>query len=125
MASATNIISGIAFPYRLQNQGIPAAAQGVDVIRYAIIVLIRTKMRSRLMRPNTGMNLHQLLFEDQGPSLQSLITREILTQLATQLPQVSVQSISFDPPTDKNYTVGVNVRYIVQGIMDQTGTVNI
>lgn len=125
MANNTNVIAGISFPYRLQGQGLPAAAMGIEVIRSCIIVLIRTKTRARLMRPTVGMNLHQLLFEDQGQVLQSLITREILTQLSRQIPQVDVQTITFDPPMDKNKTVGVNVTYIVQGVMDQTGTVDI
>src|SRR5580704_11681621 len=94
--SASNpIIAGISFPFRNQGNGIPAPALGFDVIRSALVVLIRTKKRSRVMRPTIGMNLHRLIFENEGPILHSLIIREVLSQISTQLPMVQVTNVIF------------------------------
>lgn len=104
--------------------GLPAAAKGVDVFRSALIVLLRSKQRSRVMRPTVGMNLHTLIFEDNGPVLQSLVTREIISQVGIQLPQIDILDIEYSPPTNGNdHKMTVNVKYMIQGIFYQTGTV--
>lgn len=125
MATTTqNILAGISFPFRAQGKGLPTAAKGTDVVKSALIVLIRTKQRSRVMRPTIGMLLHTLIFEDNGPVLQSLITREIISQVGLQLPQVDIFDIEYSPPSDQNdHKVTVNVKYMIQGVMDQTGNV--
>lgn len=119
-----NVIAGISFPFRSQGMGLPAAAKGVDVFRSALIVLLRSKQRSRVMRPTVGMNLHTLIFEDNGPVLQSLVTREIISQVGIQLPQIDILDIEYSPPTNGNdHKMTVNVKYMIQGIFYQTGTV--
>lgn len=119
---ANNILAGISFPYRLQGGGIPAAAMGTEVVRSALIVLLRTPKRTRVMRPTLGNNFQRIIFETEGPPMRALIQRELLTSIANFLPQVVVVALDF---TETDTLVQVNIRYLIQGVQDSTGPVTI
>jgi len=119
---ANNILAGISFPYRLQGGGIPAAATGTEVVRSALIVLLRTPKRSRVMRPTLGNSFQRIIFETQGPPMRALIQRELLTSIANFLPQVVVTGLDFK---EDDHKIQVNVKYLIQGVQDQTGPVTI
>lgn len=121
MATST-ILAGISFPFRLLGTGLPAPAFGTEVIRSALIVLLRTARGSRVMRPDLGNDLQHMIFEIQGPALQALMTREILNTIADNLPQVVVTNFNF---TETEHEIQVNVSYNVQGVQDQTGFVTV
>lgn len=123
MASTSTIISGISFPFRNFGNGVPARAYGIDVIRSAFVTLLRTKQRSRVMRPEVGMNLNKYIFEDVGSVTQSLITREILFQTSVQLPQIQITDIKYTTNPQNQKVIAVNVRYVVQNIQSETGAV--
>ena len=116
------VLSGISYPFRIEGGGLPAVAKGTDVIKSALTVLMRTKKGSRGMRPTLGTNLQRLIFENQGPVMQSLVQREILLAISNFLPQVVVKAMDF---VEDNHRIQVNIRYIVQGVLDQTGFVTI
>ena len=115
-------LSGISWPFRIEGGGLPAAAKGTEVVRSALILLIRTPKGARVMRPTLGTSLQRLIFENQGPFLQSLIRRELLTSIANFLPQVTVNALEF---VEDDHKLQVNIRYTVQGVQDQTGLVTI
>jgi phage baseplate assembly protein W len=120
MATTQQILAGISYPYRVEGQGEPAGAKGIDVVRSDLIVLIKTQQRTRVMRPTLGLNLLALVFETTGPLLQSQIIREIANGVATWLPIVKLNFIDVQE-TDK--VVTVNVFYSVQGLAATTGII--
>lgn len=112
------LLAGVSWPFRIESQGLPAPAKGREVVRSALIVLLKTNAGSRVRRPTLGTNIQRLLFENQGPILQSLIRREILTTVNDFLPQVTIDSIVFK---EEGYKLIVNIVYSIQGVQDQTG----
>jgi phage baseplate assembly protein W len=119
---ASRVIAGISWPFRRQGAGTPASAKGIEVVRSALIVLLRTPKRSRVFRPNLGLNLNVLLFEDTGPVMDSLLRREILQAIQNELPMISVLNIEINT---LNKRVDINVSYSVMGIDDQTGFIEL
>lgn len=115
-------LRGISYPFRIEGAGAPASAVGVDAIKAALIGLLKTPRRSRVMRPELGNNLYSLVFENVGPLLHPLIEREILTTINNELPMVSVSQVDI---TDQERGVTVNVQYSVQGQEDETGDIMI
>lgn len=113
------VLAGISFPFRIEGEGLPKEAKGVDVIKSALIVLLRTPKGSRAMRPTLGTNLYSLLFEDVGPLLESLIQRDIFLAVGDWLPEVNILNI--DVLSDETKKVQVNVQYAIQGVIDETG----
>lgn len=117
-----SVLAGISWPFRIEGSGLPAAAKGTDVIKSALILLMRTPKGSRVMRPTLGVGLQRLIFENQGPALQSMIQREILAGITNFLPQVVVRALDF---SEDDHKIQVNVTYVVQGVTDETGYVTI
>jgi phage baseplate assembly protein W len=117
-----NNIYGISYPFRVEGAGLPAKAVGRDVIKSALITLLKTPKGSRVMRPTLGTNIHKLLFENVGPLLHPLIEREILTAIRDELPMVVVTGINMN---DDNNKVTVNIFYQVQGVSEETGAVEL
>jgi phage baseplate assembly protein W len=120
---AKTILSGISFPFRISKKGLPAEAKGTDVIRSALIVLLRTGKRKRVMRPTLGTSIRELLFETNGPIQQSLVRREILSLVSNFLPEVKITEITFKTDRNDEHKLEVNIAYVIQGVQDETGFV--
>lgn len=118
----SHILAGISWPFRIENNGLPAPAKGIEVVRSALIFLLKTPKRSRVMRPTLGVDLQKLLFESQGPFLSALVIGEIQTAIANVLPQVRVIEIT---TKEAETSILVNIRYSVQNVRDETGFVAI
>lgn len=115
-----NILAGISYPFRVEGAGLPAQAFGTDVVRSALVMLLRTNRRSRVMRPELGPDLLSLIFEVNSPALADIIRREILTAVGNELPMVNIVKIDV---YDDSKVVRVNVLYVIQGVIDETGEV--
>jgi phage baseplate assembly protein W len=116
------ILAGISWPFRIQGGGLPAAAKGTEVIRSALIVLLRTPKRSRVMRPTLGNNLQRLIFETNGATMKALVQREITTMISNFLPQVKIITMNF---TTQDTLITADIKYSVQGVLDTTGPITI
>jgi len=119
MATTVRQIAGIAYPFQKLGQGLPLAATGSQEYASALRCLLSTDQRSRVMRPTLGTRLLRLIFENTGPILQAALTREIVNSVTTEIPQITIQHIDIQ---ESDTLVTVNVYFAVQGIQDQTGT---
>lgn len=75
------------------------------------------------MRPTLGTNLHKLIFETSSPELEALIQSEIISAVSDELPMVKIEGINII--RNDTSTIQVNVAYNIQGVVDQTGPINI
>lgn len=74
------------------------------------------------MRPDVGIDLNEMLFEDIGPMTVEIIRDQIRRAVSEQLPQVRIVDLLVETQ-DKKITV--NLRYVVQGVLDETGAVEL
>jgi phage baseplate assembly protein W len=118
----SHILAGISWPFRIEDNGLPAPAKGTEVVRSALIMLMKTPKRSRVMRPTLGTGLNDIIFENQGPLLSSLVQRQIASAIADFLPQVRILDIT---TKEIGTTLAVNVQYSIQNVRDETGFVTI
>lgn len=116
------LLSGISFPFSKQGNGLPGSAKGTDCVRSDLIVLLQTPKRSRVMRPELGGSIYDIIFENEGPMMESMLTREIVTLVSSQMPMIQILGISI---VDELNIVHVNISYMIQGIQDQTGPVSL
>lgn len=72
------------------------------------------------MRPELGGSIYDIIFENEGPMMESMLTREIVTLVSSQMPMIQILGISI---VDELNIVHVNISYMIQGIQDQTGPV--
>lgn len=87
--------TGWAFPPQLDGGGDMAVVSHEDDIRQAILVILGTRPGERVMRPDFGAGLQDLVFEPMSQRTISLAqhrVEEALTLWEPRIDQVSVQT---------------------------------
>ena len=81
-----------------------------DQIKSNLINLLLTYKGERVLNPQFGADLPRLLFEPINNETLSKIENQIVTSVATYIPEVIITNIEITPDTDRN-TIYVNVIY--------------
>lgn len=104
---------GIAFPFQRGNGEFPMRVRNVACVSNDLLLLFKTPLRSRVMRPLVGTKVWTLVFEGTGPLLQARINRAVLMPIARQEPRVKARAISI---SEKDTLVDTTIYYTVQGV---------
>jgi hypothetical protein len=93
---------GLAFPLQIDQQGRIALARGENDIAQAIRIVLSTAPGERLMRPEFGCRIHELIFAPQDPATQGLAAYYVRKALDRWEPRIRVQSVNVtaDPGLD-------------------------
>jgi phage baseplate assembly protein W len=83
-----------------------------DQIKSNIINYILTNKGERVLNPNFGSNIRNLLFENITDNYLLEITQLISAELSTFFPMVNIQQFNITPNYDNN-EVSVNIVYSV------------
>ena len=83
-----------------------------DQIKSNIINYILTNKGERVLNPNFGSNIRNLLFENITDNYLLEITQLISAELSTFFPMVNIQQFNITPNYDNN-EVSVNIIYSV------------
>lgn len=113
---AKAIFRGISFPYRKGTDGIPQMEEDLQLVKEDLELLLNTRKRERIMKPDFGIDLESLVFENTGPLLRAKAFREIADAIGNFEPRVSLSNVSV---TDEKNTVRIDVKYTVSGFEDQ------
>jgi len=81
-----------------------------DQIKSNLINLLLTYKGERILNPQFGADLPRLLFEPINNETLLKIENQIVTSVATYIPEIIITNIEITPDTDKN-TIYVNVIY--------------
>jgi len=84
---------GIKFPYQKGRRGFPATVTGQDAIKSDLLFLFKTKKRSRVMKPQMGLGLEQIVFENTGPLLRARLHRAIARVVADYEPRITIEQL--------------------------------
>jgi phage baseplate assembly protein W len=87
-------ILGIAFPFGKSAFSLPARAEDDDVIAHNIMRTMLTRRGSRVMRPSTGSNIYDFVFESVGPVLAARIDDEVRAALGDGEPRSQVLAVN-------------------------------
>ncbi|HKK81157.1 MAG TPA: GPW/gp25 family protein [Prolixibacteraceae bacterium] len=115
--------TGWAFPPEFK-RGLKTVsmAEGEDDIKQSLEILLSTKVGERLMHPDFGCNLEQMMFEKLDLSLERYMKDLILSAITKYESRIEAEDISFE--TDKiNGCILINVRYIVRTTNTRTNLV--
>lgn len=72
----------------------PAGVEDNDVIRDNIIRILQTMKGSRVMRPETGSNVWNFVFESIGPVLTARMDHEVRRAIAQGEPRATVLNVA-------------------------------
>jgi phage baseplate assembly protein W len=103
---------GWAFPPRWV--GAPATvlmSDGEQHIREALVVLLRTMLGSRVMRPGLGAGIDRYVFEPRTADACHRLADDVRRTLVLGEPRVIVDAVAAVPAPDSDDRVDVTVEY--------------
>jgi phage baseplate assembly protein W len=106
---------GISLPIQIGNTAFNQNFTTEDEIKTNIISLLSTKRGERIMQPQLGSGLQELLFEQNDGTLADRIEEEINNTIELWLPFVNIEQINVEQSDylkDTN-TVNVNITFTI------------
>lgn len=102
---------GWAFPVSFDKgaNNVSLAAEEDD-IRQSLIILLNTSLGERVMRPDYGANMENLLFESINVTTASIIINRIRRAILFHEPRIKVDEIDMRPLPEEG-TIEVSVDY--------------
>jgi len=106
---------GISLPIQIGNTAFNQNFTTEDEVKTNIVSLLSTKRGERIMQPELGSGLQELLFEQNDGTLADRIEEEINNTIEMWLPFVNVEQINVEQSDylkDTN-TVNVNITFTI------------
>lgn len=102
---------GWRHPVSIKNGKIVSSV-GEDSIKEAIIIILSTAKGERVMRPDFGCKINELVFAPNNNSTASLVNFYIKEALQKWEPRIEVLDVSAAPDEDEK--IIVNIEYLVK-----------
>ena len=97
MRDLTFIGCGLKFPFQFSERtGAPAVSSELDRINESIIQILGTRIGERLMRPDFGSKVKDLLFEQNDAVLKGLLRYHIMDALKKWEKRIVVTGVTVD-----------------------------
>jgi phage baseplate assembly protein W len=114
---------GLAFPLQVNPQGGIALASGEHDIEQAIRVILSTAPGERVMRPEFGCRIHELIFAPQDAATESLVVYYVEEALAQWEPRIDVQEVDVSADPGRDGALLVEIKYRVKDTHDERSIV--
>jgi phage baseplate assembly protein W len=114
-----NIAIGVSLPFN--GPGVFNKTYSTkDQIKSNVVNLLLTNKDERIMNPNFGADIKDLLFEGMTDNLKNIIQDRVTTSFTTYIPQASINNVDVVFSEDTN-TINVTVNYTlnISGTSDQ------
>jgi phage baseplate assembly protein W len=106
---------GWSFPVRLDpGTGDIAIAAYEEDIRQAILIILRTALGERVMRPNFGAGLETLVFEAVNTTTMALTKHRVEQGLVTWEPRIDVNDVQVTTDPPMRNTLRIAIGYTVR-----------
>ena len=109
--SSAIIGRGWAFPPRLDQRGQIATVDGAAEIEEAIRIILNTAPGQRVMRPEFGCRLAELVFAPNNSQTAGLAERYVREALGRWEPRISLEGVRAAPDPDHDAMLAVTVTY--------------
>lgn len=114
---------GVAFPLQTNARGGLALASGDDDIAQAIRIVLGTAPGERVMRPEFGCRVHELLFAPRDAATEGLIVYYVEQALGRWEPRVEVLAVEVNNDPLHDGAVIVEVHYRLKATHDRRSIV--
>jgi len=104
---------GWKFPVSIKNEKI-AASEGENSIKESIMIILGTAKGERVMRPDFGCGIQELVFAPNNTSTATLISVYIKDALLKWEPRIEVLNISAVPDKEEGNRLNINIEYMVR-----------
>lgn len=114
---------GFGWPLGVDHTGAIALSDGVADLDSSIELVLMTAPGERLMRPQFGCRIWDLLFEPVTGNLLGLIAEAVRDALAQWEPRIVVDEVKPEPDPDNHALVRIQVSYRVRSTNDRRNLV--
>jgi uncharacterized protein len=113
MAKAAFLGVGWSFPVELDGGGAVTTAQYEESVDQAIWIILGTAKGERLMRPDFGCGIYDLVFGMNSASTSGKIAQEVREALLAHEPRIDVRDVRVEP-RDGGQTLLIHLEYQVR-----------
>lgn len=124
MSDAADFIGrGIAFPMRVDQSGSIAFGVGTDGIDASIRMALMTAPGERVMRPQFGCRIWDLLFEPINANTIGLMAEAVRDAISQWEPRVDLEDVDIEPDPAQPSRVLIDIAYRVRSTNDRRNLV--
>lgn len=91
-----------------------AYAEGEELIRQSILMILGTAKGERVMRPGFGCGIHELVFAPNNTATASLIAYYVKEALTNWEPRVELGAVEVEPDLHESARLNINISYRVK-----------
>ncbi len=114
---------GLAFPLQISQQGGLALAKGVTDIEQAIQIILGTIPGERVMRPEFGSRIHELVFAPDNAGTRRLVAYYVEEALGRWEPRINVIDVDASADPDRPGVLLIEIQYQIKDSYDQRSIV--
>ena len=114
---------GWVFPVGLDLRGRIGLTSGNEAIERAIKLILLTVRGERVMRPQFGSDLHELVFAENNATTAGLADYYVRTALARWEPRIDVEQVSVKWASADHGAMMIDISYTVKATNDRRNLV--
>ena len=115
--------SGWAFPVGIDARGHIALARGGRDIEEAMLLILLTPKGQRVMRPEFGCQVHDLIFAPNDATTAGLAAYYVQEALAMWEPRITVQDVRVRPDPSDMGRMLIEIAYLIKATHDSRSLV--
>jgi phage baseplate assembly protein W len=105
---------GWQFPIRLDDAGAISEAREEDKVRQSIEIILRTAPGERVMRPDFGCGIHDLVFDTVSGTMVGRVASVVASALATWEPRIDVLNVNPQQDTEDPTRLLIEIHYRIR-----------
>lgn len=113
MAQADFLGKGWGFPIAIKNKAF-LIAEGEEAVRQSVMIILGTAKGERVMRPDFGCGIHELVFAPNSASTATLISSHVKEALLQWEPRIQVLDVSVQPDEADPGRLNISIEYKVK-----------
>jgi phage baseplate assembly protein W len=114
---------GLAFPLQVDPRGGIALATGTHDIEQAIRIILMTAPGERVMRPEFGCRIHELVFAPHDAATESLAAYYVQIALERWEPRIELHEVDVVTDPARDGVLLVEIKYLVKDTHDERSIV--
>ena len=105
---------GLNFPLQTDDNGQVAMAYYEESVRQSILMILNTAPGERLMRPEFGCGLHELVFDTNSASTSGRVAGEVRRALTLWEPRIDTLDVSATTDQTQPNLLQIEINYLVR-----------
>jgi len=112
MANESFLGKGVGFPFNINKNGGIAFSSYEDSIEESIKIILSTKPGERLMRPDFGCRIHELMFAPNTPETHNLAIFYVTEALKKWENRILIKEVTVNETSDSS--IDINIEYRIR-----------